>query len=151
MNHKQTSPAATGLTSMTLDSARRTNYSATRTPMSTGRRVYSSGRLCGFIDGDTFRRTFDSARHVLRRLNAIALADDVLQQIADVEHLRLIDETGREHWLTLAEVHRYGIAVNDPRFGPQLAVPLRYWRQTRDIATPIETEGPPEWRQGSLL
>lgn len=153
MSNKQTAPVGAGAMSGTLGSTRRPNYSAITALKSTPERtVYSNGRACGYIEAaGVFRRKFDTKRHILYRLHAIALAEEVLTQIAGVEHLRLIDETGREYWLTLAEVRQYGIAVKDPHFGPQIAVPLRYWRPTRDIETPAEVDTEPAWQQGTLL
>ena len=150
---KQTAPAATGAMSKNLESARHANGNTGAARVSTGKPVYSNGRPCGFIRGNTFVRKFDSARHILHRRQAIALAVDVLQQIAGVDHVQLIDETGREFWLTPAEIREHGYPLNDPHYGAQTVIPLRWWRPTRDIVTADEPQAdrPPEWSQDKLL
>lgn len=100
--------------------------------LSTGRPIHFRGEPCGAIVGDTFERHFNSHLHILRRHGALSFHREVLAQLAGVRWLLAIDETGRQRWARIEELKRNGIPVNDPIYGPQLALPLKAWRSKRE-------------------
>jgi len=127
-------------------------YSLSSTPsssVSTGRPVFFRGEPCGAIVGDVFERRFNSRLHILRRHSALSFHREVIAQLAGVRWLLAIDETGRQRWALLEELKRNGIKVNDPIYGPQLALPLSAWRAKREDDVPGDQE--PGFVQEALL
>lgn len=128
---KQTAPVGAGATSRAWGGERQGKNSTALRPLSTGRPVYLNNRHAGYVfnvDGvRVFQRLFDSRAHVFRRLNALSFHRELVDTLrADgVEWLHCVDESGAEYWATLDELQRYGIPINDPRHGAQLALSLK--------------------------
>lgn len=135
-------PVGAGAASRAWEGERHGKSSTALRPLSTGRPVYLNNRHAGYVfnvDGvRVFQRLFDSRAHILRRLHSLAFHREIVNELkADaVEWIHCVDETGAEHWATLEELQRYGIPINDPRHGAQLALNLKHFtprpeRQTR--------------------
>jgi len=117
--------------------------------MSIGRPIFHRGERCGYVIGDTFERLYNSRLHVLRKHSALSFHRSVIAQLAGVVWVCAIDETDRQRWATLDALKRFGIPVQDPIHGPQLALPLSQWRPSREDDAPGDTG--PRLVQGELL
>lgn len=124
-------------------------FTSTPGDLSTGRFVYHRGERCGYVLGDTFVRNYNSHLHILRKFNALSYHRSVLAQLHGVRWLLAIDETGRQRWAKIEEFKRHGIRVDDPIYGPQIALPLRAWRPAREET--LQDDQGPDWIQGGLL
>lgn len=123
--------------------------STVEAPMSSRRDVHFRGERCGYVHGDVFVRNYNSRLHILRRHSALSFHREVLVQLIGVRWLLAIDETGRQRWARLADLKHNGIPVNDPIYGPQVALPLSAWGPKREDDPRDDQD--PAFVQGALL
>lgn len=145
-------PADTGASSRAWAGTRHTQSNTRTEAASRGQAVMLNGACCGYILGDTFERLFNRNINLFRRYgNALCNHTELIERLDrdGVAWFDAIDETGAHHWLQVAEILKIGVRINDPRFGPQIAVPIKFWRHSKAIATPADPE--PGWSQGALL
>jgi hypothetical protein len=96
-----------------------------------------SGAVVGEIRpsewGPTLYKTVDPVRHQLRRPPAWALAGSHIEQLrrADGSLIVLESADGRRWAATLAQFDRHGFAFERGDHEPQVALPMKWWDETR--------------------
>ena len=96
----------------------------------------------GRIEGDTWHKTAKGSLHRLRRPPAWAvdLADLEAAEALGVRLVAIYDqEAERDYWASIGIIRRRGFVLNR-NFGEQVALPLAWWRSTRQEAEALEGE-----------
>ncbi len=110
-----------------------TNYSTNKQPV-----YLSSGRLIGYVKGDTFHKTARASKHMLRNPKGWAADIDSLEQAENygANFFEIKDtETGTLYKATVQDFWDYGQAFNR-KHGPQRVLPIGYWRIERTGEAP---------------
>lgn len=92
-----------------------------------------NGRVVGAVRKGVFHKKVCASRHLLRKPEGWASDIFVLDQLEalGVEQIWLTDrESGKRYNATVGDFRRHGIPL-DRGFGPQLVLPLRFWRTTQ--------------------
>ena len=90
----------------------------------------ANGRVIGHVAGGVFSKRAKASTHMLRRPRGWALDADTL---ADLRALRVVTvtvtdvESNTTYTAPLAEFETHGVSLNRG-FGPQVCLPLGYWR-----------------------
>lgn len=82
--------------------------------------------FAGYVDGKTFYRDVDPAKHLVRKHQGYAISDEVLDQLVDrgVETV-VLQEPGRRLVSTVEDWQNYGKAFEFGH-GPQTVLPVTY-------------------------
>jgi hypothetical protein len=92
--------------------------------------VRHDGRVVGRMDGQTFVRSVDPERHMLRKPAGWAHDDALLDRLerAGCTSVRIEDRTGGGSWFApLAVIRSNGIPVHRPGWPPQTVLVLADW------------------------
>ncbi len=92
-----------------------------------------NGRVVGAVRKGVFHKTVCASKHLLRKPEGWASDVCVLDQLEalDVEWIQLDDaETRKVYRARVGDFRLHGIPL-DRGFGPQLVLPLRFWKTTQ--------------------
>lgn len=92
-----------------------------------------NGRVVGEVRQNVFYKQVHASKHLLRKPEGWASDVCVLDQLEalGVEQMCLTDrESGKRFHATVNDFRLHGIPL-DRGFGPQLVLPLRFWRTTQ--------------------
>jgi len=107
----------------------------------------ANGRVVGNVAGGVFSKRVRGSVHMLRAPRGWALDADTLGELRalGVATVAVTDtETGTAYTAPLAEFDAHGVPL-DRGFGPQVALPLGYWRvngQPPALAKRSDPDGP---------
>lgn len=87
-------------------------------------------KVVGIVAGKTFIKNLHSTRHFLRKPPAIGFDEACIEKVVNLgaTTIKIIDlDTAKTYEATIALVREKGIHI-DRGYGPQLALPLQYWK-----------------------